>query len=81
MIRIPANFDVEKFRTFYNLPPFNQARAFWIDCDGFLQCPLLPNLTEDDLTQFILDPPGPTVVDRIEATETLINLILDEGEV
>ena len=78
MIRPPVNFDAEKFRAFYNLPLFDQGRTFWIDHDGFLQCPSLPDLTAEDLTSFVYDPPGPVIEDRLQAAETLINLILDE---
>lgn len=78
MIKPPVNFNGVKFAEFYNLAAGGTSADFWVDGNGYFHCPSLPDLTEEDLAQFICGEPGPTVEDRMLAAETLINLILDE---
>lgn len=50
----PHNFDGEKFAKKYNLDPFGD---FYDDGKGNIICPSLPNLTDTDLLDCLLDPP------------------------
>lgn len=77
MIVAPADFDSKKFMTFYNLPGDPQAGAFWIDAQGFFQCPALPNLTQEELSQFTLEDKPATLEQRTEALELLIDILLE----
>lgn len=77
MIKAPANFDSTKFMAFYNLPGDPRAGAFWIDSQGFFQCPALPNLTQEELSQFTLEAQPATLEQRTEALELLMNFLLE----
>lgn len=52
MIKIPIDFDGEKFAEKYALDPIND---FWSDGE-FLHCPSLPDLTDDDLLDCLVTP-------------------------
>lgn len=52
----PVNFDGAKFAAKYNLDPF---KDFWDDGKGNIIYPSLPNLTNADLLDCIVDPPNP----------------------
>lgn len=54
MPNIPNNFDGAKFALKYNL---RERGDFHDDGHGYLICPTLPNLTNDDLLDCIIDPP------------------------
>lgn len=53
MAKIPVNFDGEKIRIKYNFPP-SERGLFWVEA-GDLICPSLPNLTDADLLDCIVD--------------------------
>lgn len=77
MIAKPDNFDGAKFAQKYNLDPVH---GFWVDAHGYLWCPSLPDLQASDLADCVFDPPGPpipTLEERVEAAELMINLLLD----
>jgi len=57
-IRIPPDFDGAKFAKKYSLDPLTD---FYDDGHGNLACPSLPNLTETDLLDCIVDPPSPFI--------------------
>lgn len=50
MVTVPNNFNGAKFANKYNL----KWDGFWIDRTG-LHCPMLPNLTELDLSDCVCD--------------------------
>lgn len=54
----PEDFDGEKFAKKYNLDPFTDFRD---DGKGNIICPSLPNLTDADLLDCIVDPPSPFI--------------------
>ena len=79
MITPPLNFDGSKFAAKYGL----DVTAFWIDTQGFFQCPLLPDLTDADLADCIADPAIPTpatIEERLEAAELMIDLLLTDTQ-
>lgn len=57
MIKIPQNFDGAKFAAKYSLDPF---KDFYVN-RGDLICLSLPNLTEEDLLDCLVDPPSPFI--------------------
>ena len=62
--------------TYTTVIPVNNGTAAWVEYQEWLAAGNQPELPEE--------PPvddQPTMVERIEATETLINLILDEDAV
>ena len=73
MITVPSRFDAELFRQKYeNVKDL----TFYIDPDGFFQCPSIPELTSEDLLDCV-GPDLPTINERLEAAELMIDLLLD----
>lgn len=71
MIKVPDNFDGEKFASKYT-------PDFYIDAHGHLICGTYPNLTLGDIADCVtalISPP--TLEERLEAAELMINLLLD----
>lgn len=54
MLKKPINFDGAKFAKKYNLDPF---KDFCDDGKGNIICPSLPNLTDADFLDCVVDPP------------------------
>lgn len=79
MIRPPTNFDARKFAQFYGLSIEIFSADFYLDGNGFLQCPSLPDLTEDDLAQFTSIPPEPpaTIEQEIKALKLVVGMLME----
>ena len=79
MIRLPANFDTRKFAQFYGLSTEIFSGDFYVYGNGFLCCPSLPDLTEDDLAQFTYIPQEPpaTTEQEIEALKLVIGMLME----
>lgn len=76
---LPEGFSFALLAQKYNLDP---ASDFIIDVEGFFLAGSIPDLSAGDLLEFVpTEPPPATLQERVEAAETLINLILSEGEV
>lgn len=73
----PLNFDGEKFAKKYNLDPF---RDFYDDGKGDIICPSLPNLTNTDLLDCIIDPPRQINDDPEKALDEAIAVMENSAE-
>ena len=58
MVQIPENFNGSKFAAKYSFStdPMEQGEQFWLDEQGLLICPSLPDLTEADIADCVDDP-------------------------
>lgn len=76
VIVYPENFSALKFCAKYNIP----IERIICSEPNYLHYPIDLEITEADLLDCIADPPGPplpTVEERIEAAELMIDLLLD----
>jgi hypothetical protein len=73
IVNIPVNFDENAFAKHYGLTPMLDMLNIG---NGQMSIPRLPDLIDDDLLQFIAMP-EPTIVERLEAAELMIDLLLD----
>lgn len=77
MLTRPVNFDGATFARHHNL---DEVMDFWVDVHGVFYCPSIPDLTQAILDSFVLDinqSPKPTIEERLEAAELMIDLVLD----
>lgn len=79
MLSVPNNFNANKFAEFYGLSSEPYSGDYWIDGNGFFQCPALPDLTEDDLAQFTSIPPEPpaTIEQEIAALKLVVEMLIE----
>lgn len=73
MIEVPLRFDSAKFQEKYkDIVPL----IFWINPEGFFECPSIPELQTSDLLDCV-HLEVPTIAERLEAAELMIDLMLD----
>ena len=80
MLSVPNNFNDKEFAEFYGLSSEPYSGDYWIDGNGFFQCPALPDLTEDDLAQFtsILPEPSATIEQEIDALKLVVGMLIED---
>jgi len=73
MIKVPDNFDGEKFASKYT-------PDFYIDANGHLVCTAYPNLTLVDIADCVVSATQPPTFDeRLEALELVTDMLMDGG--
>jgi hypothetical protein len=75
---LPEGFSFALLAQKYNLDP---ASDFIIDVEGFFLAGSIPDLSAEELLEFVpSEPPPATLQERVEAAETIIDLLLMEAQ-
>ena len=79
MLSVPDNFNARQFAEFYGLSAEPYSGDYWIDGNGFFQCPSLPDLTEEDLARFTSISPEPpaTIEQEINALKLVVGMLIE----
>ena len=73
MIKIPDNFDGEKFASKYTAD-------FYVNANGHLICAAYPDLTLADIADCVVGATQPpTLEERLEALELVADMLMDGG--